>query len=313
MRNAGLVMTLCLACWASCAPADDARSSDDRPSSGLLDVGGVELRWVREGTGPAVFVLGSSVYYPKAYSDRLREHFELVFLDGRHFIPDYAPDADVMSAIDLSTFADDVEIARLALGYDDIVVVGHSVHGQIALEYADLYPEHTARIVLIAAVPYAIEEFADEADAIWEQLASDERQALLDERRATLEAALAAAPASRSFAVTYNIDGPLYWADPTYDATAVLEGLENGIAFSRLIGTLPSPSEARARLERIQAPILLVLGRLDFAIPYTAWEELIAGLDGIEFVLLGQDSHNPQTESPVRFDPILIEWLSSDG
>ena len=71
---------------------------------------------------------------------------------------------------------------------------------------------------------------------------------------------------------------------------------------------MSSPTEAAERLRRIQAPILLVLGRLDFLVPYTVWEQLIDGVESIDYVLLPDDSHNPQTEFPDRFDPILIEW-----
>lgn len=60
-------------------------------------------------------------------------------------------------------------------------------------------------------------------------------------------------------------------------------------------------------MERVQAPTLLVLGKLDFAVPYTAWEELIEGVESVDYVLLPEDSHNPQTE----FDPILIEGFAS--
>ncbi len=295
----------------SCAPADEPEAAL-HPSSGTLTVGDVEWNWVREGQGPVVFVLGSSVLYPKMFSSELRDHFALVFLDGRHFVPDYAPGQEALEEVDLTTFADDVEAARLALGYDEIVVVGHSLHGQIALEYADRYPESTSRIVLIGPIPFAFSEFATETQEVWEELASDERRSLMDARRATLDDVVGAAPSSRSFAVGANHEGPLYWADPAYDPTYVLEGLENGPAFGRLTGTLPTRAEARARLERIDIPILLVLGRLDFAVPYKVWERLIDGLEGVEYVLLDEDSHNPQTESPERFDPILIEWLTSN-
>jgi proline iminopeptidase len=148
-----------------------------------------------------MFVLGSAVYYPRAYSAELRRHFELVFIDGRHFVPGYAPPADVLSQVDLGTFADDVEAVRQALGYGEIIVVGHSVHGQIALEYADRYPESTSRVVLIGAVPYRFSDFAGANDRVWEELASPERRTLLEARLATLDEVVAAAPATRSFAV----------------------------------------------------------------------------------------------------------------
>lgn len=294
----------------SCSPQGEDSRIEARPNSGTVIVDEAELGWVREGQGPSVFILGSSVYYPKAYSAQLRDHFELVFVDGRHFVPSYAPDEETLSSVDLSTFADDVEAVRVALGYEEIAIVGHSVHGQIALEYADRYPESTTKVLLIGAVPYAFPEFADAANEVWEELASDERKVLLDSRVETLNQLLEATPASRSFAVSYAQQSPLYWANPSFDATALLDGLENGPAFGRLTGSLPSRTEARARLERIDIPILIILGKLDFAIPYTAWDSLIDGLPNVEQILLEQDSHNPQTESPERFDALMIEWLS---
>lgn len=278
--------------------------------SGSVKVGDTQLRWVREGSGLPIFVLGSAVYYPKAFSRHLRNHFQLVFIDGRHFVPAYTPGRERLAAINLATFADDVEAVRQALGYERIVVAGHSIHGQIALEYADRYAERTSEVVLIAAVPFAFAEFAADADRVWQELASDERKSVMAARLAIRDDVLAGTPQTRRFAADYNLRGPLYWADPQYDATTLLEGLENGPAFARLAATLPSPEQARARLERISAPILLVLGKLDFAIPYTVWEELIRGVPNVEYYLLAQDSHNPQTESADRFDPILIRWLS---
>lgn len=298
-------LSVCGAIYTGCA----STSNSSRPTSGRVVLDGAELQWVREGRGPAVFVLGSSVYYPKAFSANLREYFELTFIDGRHFIPTYAPDPETLSKIDLKTFAADVEAVRVALGYDKINLVGHSIHGQIALEYAIRYPAAAAKVVLIGAVPYSLNELSAAATALWDQLATNERKAVLASRIKDLPERLAANPASRSFAVTYDRRAPLYWADPSYDATPLLEGLENGPAFAQLAASLPTRSQARGRLERINVPILLVLGKLDFAVPHTAWEELIAGLPHVEYVLLETDSHNPQTENPVRFDPIMINWL----
>ena len=73
---------------------------------------------------------------------------------------------------------------------------------------------------------------------------------------------------------------------------------------------LPTAAEARSRLERLRIPVLLVLGKLDFVIPYTAWEELIDGLPNLKYILLEEDSHNPQTENPEVVDPILMDWMA---
>lgn len=56
------------------------------PVRGAITVGDAQLQYVRDGSGPPVLIVGSATYYPKAFSSNLREHFELVFVDGRHFV-----------------------------------------------------------------------------------------------------------------------------------------------------------------------------------------------------------------------------------
>ena len=309
LRNCGALIFL-IATTASCGQEERAPDVSDRPDNGTVTVDGAELSWVREGEGPVLFLIGSSVTLQVAYSAELRDHFEMVFVNGRHFTPAYAPDSDSLSTLTLSTFADDVEAIRLELGYEEITVVGHSIHGQVALEYADRYPSAVSSVILIGPVPYQFDEFSAEATEIWDRLASPERKALMAVKEETLDSVVALAPPNRRFAVGYAHRSPLYWADPEYDATERMAGLETGPAWGRLVETLPTAAEARSRLERLRVPILLILGKLDFVIPYTAWEGLINGLPNIQYILLEEDSHNPQTESPELVDPILMDWMA---
>ena len=101
----------------------------------------------------------------------------------------------------------------------------------------------------------------------------------------------------------------MYWADPTYDATELLDGLENGPAFDHLLAAMPSQDDVRRSLEQVQVPTLVVLGKLDFAIPFSTRNPLIAGLDHVTRVVMDADSLNPQTEAPERFDLVLIDWF----
>jgi proline iminopeptidase len=271
-------------------------------TKGTVTVDGCELTYVREGHGPSRVVIGSAIHYQKAFSHRLRQHVDLICADGRHVVPSYAPASDALQRLTLDTFADDVEVIRQHIGVDRMAVLGHSVHAQIALAYTRKYAQRTSHLILIGGVPYAFAEFAEEAARVWQEHASPARKAILETNVKDLDARLAAAPATRSFEVTYRAHGPLYWADPAYDAVPLLEGLENGPAFDRLFALVPSRAEVRRSLEHVRVPSLLVLGRLDFAIPHTVWEALIAGLNHVTYVLLQEDSHTPHAESPERFD-----------
>lgn len=51
-------------------------------------------------------VIGSAVYYSKAIPSKLREHFELIFVDLRHFVGSYTPTEKELNRISLETFID---------------------------------------------------------------------------------------------------------------------------------------------------------------------------------------------------------------
>ena len=87
-------------------------------SCGSVTVDGAELAYVREGRGPPLFIVGSATYYPKAFSRRLRDDFDLIFADSRHFVPSYVPDPEPAAPLTLDRIAEDVDVVREQLGVD---------------------------------------------------------------------------------------------------------------------------------------------------------------------------------------------------
>jgi proline iminopeptidase len=283
----------------------------DRPSAqpraGTITVANVPLRYLREGSGPTVVAIGSAIYFPKAYSAALRRQLDMVFVDSRHFVPSYQPSREQLAQISLETFADDLDAVRQQLGIERWTVIGHSIHAQIAIAYARKYPQRTSHLVIICGVPFRGNGAT--ADSFFKADASAERKAALAESTRDLASILAATSPARRFAVSYQHRAALYWANPLYDATRLLDGLETGPAFTRLQEVALTQEEARQALQEIKVPTLVVLGKLDYAVPYFTWNPLIDGLSNVSLVVLDADSHNPQTESPHRFDPILLSFL----
>lgn len=288
-----------------------AGCGSSRPSTGTIAVAGVPLRYVREGQGPTTAIIGSGVYYPKAYSSELRKHLDMIFVDLRYDVAAYQPTTEELAGITFDTFADDLDVVRGALGVERWAVIGHSINAQTAIAYARKYPQHTSHLVIIAGVPFRPSDYRAEAASFFEADASHDRKAALAKATEQLDSILAATPLARRFAVTYNSRAALYWADPRYDATRLLEGFEpSQPALDRLPEVVPAREQVREALQQIKVPILLVLGKLDYAIPYFTWQPLIEGMPNISYHLLESDSHNPMTEAPERFDPILTSWLT---
>ena len=78
------------------------------------------------------------------------------------------------------TLLDDIEQTRRELGLDRIVVIGHSIHSFMALEYAKRYPENVSHVVMIG--PPVFNAASDQAmDQYWQEFASPERKAAMEE------------------------------------------------------------------------------------------------------------------------------------
>ncbi len=300
-----LVLTFLL----GCSDETPVTPSPQDSGSSFIDRDGVRLRYFREGSGVPAVVIGSSTYYPRAFSRSLRDHLDLIFADGRHFAPLYEPSESELASLTLETWTDDVEALRQSLGIDQWIVIGHSIQAQIALDYARKFPHAIDRLVLIAGVPYSGAEVDQASRDLWDSQASESRKAQHDINVQGLEEKLAATSADRRFVVNYVANAALYWANPAYDSTPLWEGVRTSQALAKLAQSLPGRSEVKDTLEDLDIPTLVVVGKHDYAVPYTIWEALVANNPAILYVMMEQDSHNPQTESPDRFDPILLDWL----
>jgi proline iminopeptidase len=80
--------------------------------SGSIEAGGFHLRYRIEGAGTPTIVIGSARKEPRLFSQHLREHLCLVFLDHRGFA--VAPSQIDPTSFALETLVDNIERAPSA-------------------------------------------------------------------------------------------------------------------------------------------------------------------------------------------------------
>ena len=275
----------------------------------IVEVEGAHLRYRIEGDGQPCLVVGSSIYYPRVFSQDLREHLQLIFVDLRHFAasdPSFTPDR-----ISVGTYADDIERVRQTLRLGDVVVMGHSIHGTIALEYARRYPEHVRGVVAIGAPPRRSDDEPAPSDRLWEADASEERKEILARQLAELtpEVRATLSPADL-FVRSYVANGPRYWYDPAYDCSWLWDGVVPDMpVIERLFGELFKTYDLPQGPAQITLPVLIAHGRYDYSAPYTLWEEHRHTLPRHTYALFERSSHTPPLEEPERFDQTLLAWV----
>jgi proline iminopeptidase len=159
------------------------------------------------------------------FSPGLRDRLRWVFVDLRHFAT--SDPSFPLDRISIELYADDIERIRQTLEMGDVVVIGHSTHGCIALEYARRHPEHVRGVVVMGSYPHFSDELPDAADRLWESDASDERKEILAREMAELTPEVRATLSPVDFFVReYVADGPRNWYDPSYDSTSLRECVE---------------------------------------------------------------------------------------
>lgn len=276
--------------------------------TGTVGVEGAQLRYRIEGRGQPCLVIGSSIYYPRVFSEELRSHLRLVFVDLRHFaVCDPAFSSDRIS---IETYCDDIEQVRRILELGEVVVVGHSLAGAIALEYARRYPLHVRGVVAVGAHPYRSDEDPSASERFWEADASDERKEILARQLAELrpEGGATLSPEDM-FVRSYVANGPRHWYEPTYDASWLWEGVSaDWPVFDRVYNQLFKTYDL-AQLPKITAPVLIAHGRYDYIIPHTLWDERTHKLPHHTYALFERSGHTPPLEEPERFDQTLLEWV----
>ncbi len=120
------------------------------------------LRLVCQDWGPpeappvlALHGFGVSGHMFDEFGQRAGGRIRLIALDQRgHGDSDWAGDGDYTR----EAFAADVEAVRAALGLERFVLMGHSMGGLNAVEYASRHPDRVAAVVLVDVGPEAAKE-----------------------------------------------------------------------------------------------------------------------------------------------------------
>jgi proline iminopeptidase len=286
---------------ATASPIDTRRGS--------IQAGASTLRYKVEGSGTPVLVPGSTTYYPRTFSRALRRVLALAFVDLRHFAQatpggPAAPGADLT----LDTYLEDMDRLRDAVGFDRCVVLGHSHHGCLALEYAKRYPERVSHVVMVGAPPVGVRATMEAGEAYWADQASDERKAVLRRNRAAIAPdVLATMSPAEAVVARYVADGPRYWHDPTYEASWLWRNVP--VDMDALAAFKEMFVSFEGEWDRLSAPVLVVMGRHDYVVPPRLWDDALARVADVTYRVLEGSGHTPQLEEPEAFEELLLEWL----
>lgn len=300
-----VAMMVALPVLGSCGPPPPSPST---PMRGTVTANGIDFDYVVEGEGPTCMVVGDATPVERAISDRLRGRLRLAFLGSRMSTSEDRV-GDV-SGVTMDTLVEDVEAMRRALDLGTVCVLGHSISGIIALEYARTYPDNVTGVIMHSTPPFYNETLSAAVSAFWDTAASAERKALRQrDREALPEDSLRTLPPGEAMKLRYVTSAPVYFHDPGYDPAWILEGVTwNVPAWDRLFGSI-MPSYDLAVGPPIRVPVFLALGRDDFAVPVGLWDAERHKIPDLSLHVFERSGHYPMLEEPEAFDAALLGWM----
>jgi pimeloyl-ACP methyl ester carboxylesterase len=272
-----------------------------------MELHGHRVTYRRGGEGPVLLLLhgiaNSSATW-EGVAPRLAEHFTLIAPD----LLGHGESATPRGDYSLGAHASGVRDVLTALGIERVTVVGHSLGGGIAMQFAYQFPERCERLVLVSSGGLG-------------------REVHLLLRAAALPGADYVLPALTSaglVGVGRSVGGLLkrLRLSPGEDLQVLAHGfasLDNDgsrQAFLHTVRAVIEPSGQRVSAQDRLAlaellPSLIVWGENDSIIPVEHGAAAHEAIPGSRFEVFPNAGHMPHDADPERFASLLIEFCAT--
>ena len=268
----------------------------------------VTLAYTVKGTGPLLVIQaagwGISSRYLQIGLAPLEQQFTLLFLEPRGSGISTRPEnpADMGS----SNMADDIERLRLHLRLNKINLFGHSNGGTIALDYAERYPDHVLKLILVT---HRLSDYDDTA----------EMKRLFDERRHNPIYSKAAntifkpTPDGQDEWYKYLLEMfPIYFVDPRRHFQAFADSM--GVP-SRWVNKAQKSADEKKplplfeNLSKVKAKTLCIGCDGDPVCTANASRVTHEGITESELVVIKDCGHFPWIEMPEQFFIEVIRFM----
>lgn len=257
-----------------------------------MRINGTELYVEEMGSGPLLLTLHGGLgldhtYFRPAF-DRFAERFRLVYYD--HRCNGRSERAD-LSTLTLPQLADDADALREALGEREMIALGHSYGGFIALELAKRHPGSVRALVLADTAP-RMDAAEETAAIIAARNHPPEVIEAFQNMGETNEAVTASLPTWIALYV-YKLEAadvlPVF-RDTIVDVAAMGRSME-ALTEWDVVDDLSS----------MTMPALAIAGRHDFITPASQTLRIAAAMPNARAVIVEDTGHFPWLEDPGGF------------
>lgn len=262
-----------------------------------IEFDGATIRGESGGFGLPLVFLHAGVCDRRMWAAQIQElsaqGYHVVAYDRRGFGETESEDVPFNHVVDLEAVLD-------RLGLNAAVLIGNSLGGGIALDFALEHPERVAALVLIdsAVSGFEAEDYPDDIAALED----------------TLEYALGRGNLDHANRIEAHM-----WLDGPLEEEGRVDGPARELFLDMNLKRREKPEltheefpePAVDHLDKITVPTLLVAGALDYPDVLEAHEFLAEEIEDSFNITIDDAAHLPSLEKPDEFTPILIEFLEA--
>lgn len=276
--------------------------------TGICHSDGFDLAYRIEGEGAPILVIGSAVYYPRLFSSDIKQKYQWIFVDHRGFAKPKRELREEDSRLD--AVLADIERMRTFLQLEDVIILGHSGHAFMALEYARTYPEHVRKVALFNTAPDNSQERQRKSESFFKETASPERKKRFETDIANLPQDIEKDPERRFVHMCIRAEAKSFYQERPH-AAALWDGvLTNMPIMDELWGNTFARLNLIQRLADVQVPVYIGLGRYDYLVaPVALWDTVDDLYPHVEKVIFEKSGHQPMLEEPQAFEQSFRKWL----
>ena len=154
-------------------------SAQTQPADQTIEHNGVKIHYTIVGAGKPILLLsggpGMSLDYMVPIADLLSDSFQCILLDQRGTGKSIVPIYDT-NYINIAATLEDIEFLRKHLGYEEWIVLGHSVGSFLASKYASDYPNSVSTMILVSTVGFNASFWDYFTDNLWSRLLPSDKE-----------------------------------------------------------------------------------------------------------------------------------------
>ena len=264
--------------------------------TGFADLNGARVYYEMAGAGHPLVLLHAGICDSRMWDaqvDAFAQHYQVVRYDLRGFGQTASVDGSFAHHHDLLALLNH-------LGIEKTYLLGCSMGGSAALDFALEQPERVAALILVGSSPSGYK-------------ANRPPPTQLD----AVDAAVNAGDFERASELEVQIwvDGPSRTPDQVPSSIRDRVRVMNTIALQNEVLDLgqvePLDPPAVQRLEEFQSPTLVVVGDLDQPRILDSAEFLVTHLPAVREAVIPGTAHLPNMEQPERFNELVLNFLAN--